>query len=510
MASLAFSALVQCFDPASGDDKLVRSHIHIEGSQGPSDLPAAIQAALKRYWGYDHLRSPQAEVIDCLLHQRDALVVLPTGFGKSLCFQLPAIVNRGTTLVVSPLVALMEDQVRQLQARQLEAAALHSQMSPAAKRNVLRQLDAGHLRLLYLSPETLLSPPIWSRIERRSFPIAGTIVDEAHTVAAWGLSFRPDFMRLGAVRPSDRPFPIAAFTATAEPDVQGLLRQVLRLHNPLVVRASPVKRNIALQVKVAWTPASRVKQVATYIADHPQQSGLVYARTRTSCIDLAQKLTGMGFDAVVYHGGTSDRERRRLEAEWLRGERQFLVCTNAFGMGIDLPTVRWVVHYQPPPTVVDYVQEVGRAGRDRRFAEALLLVSEPTGLLDDSDRQLNRFFQMQARELLAQALELLKHLPQQGSYQETVRQFGPKTTLALAQLQRLGYLKWQTPFQFCLQKMAGDRQNDRRQPRVVSQWSATDGMEFLRTKGCRWQAISTALGYKNEHPCGTCDNCLRR
>ncbi|WP_026101030.1 RecQ family ATP-dependent DNA helicase [Synechococcus sp. PCC 7336] len=467
-------------------------------------LPAELLTVLQRHWGYDRLRSPQAEVIHSLLEGRDALVILPTGFGKSLCFQLPAILQTGTTLVISPLVALMEDQVGQLRQRRLSAAALHSQLPPQERRQVLRQLDAGQLRLLYLSPETLLSPPMWSRLQQGQIAIAGAIIDEAHTVAAWGTSFRPDFMRLGAVRRGlSRSFPLAAFTATADRDTQQLLRRVLHLRDPLVVRASPERTNIRLQVRYAWTPAGRLQQLAKFIQQQQGTAGLVYARTRATCGELVQKLAKRGLFAAAYHGGLGTEERRRLEREWLNGDRPFLVCTNAFGMGIDRPAVRWIAHFQPPPTIADYVQEVGRAGRDGKPATALMLASEPTGLLDGGDRQLQQYFRQQGTTLERQAERLRTRLPERGQYEAAISKHGPAAKLALAQLHRSGHLEWDDPFSFRLQSPPARQSH----PTRVALSGAVE--QLATTRHCRWQVVSKALGYCGDRPCGTCDNCTR-
>ncbi|MFS8808659.1 DEAD/DEAH box helicase, partial [Synechococcus sp. R6-10] len=207
-----------------------------------------IQRALKQHWGYETLRPPQDQVIRALLDKRDALVVLPTGFGKSLCFQLVALLQTGVTLVVSPLIALMEDQVQDLWKRKLPAACLHSELDPALRKRVLKALEENRLRLLYLGPETLFSPPVWQRLQQPQVHINGLIVDEAHTLVHWGGSFRPDYRRLGLLRPALAPvkpsFPIAAFTATADPQTCSRLSQILGLRDPEHIRADPLRANL--------------------------------------------------------------------------------------------------------------------------------------------------------------------------------------------------------------------------------------------------------------------------
>ena len=492
-------------------------------------MPASVRSALQRYWGFSQLRFPQADVIGALLEGQDALVVLPTGFGKSLCFQLPAIVQTGTTLVISPLIALMEDQASRLRQRGLVAEALHGQRQRHDKRRILLQLERGEIALLYLSPEMLFHPSVWQRLLQPSVKIAGAIVDEAHTVAEWGGSFRPAYMRLGAIRRGlGQQFPLAAFTATANRSIQAELHDVLELHDPLVVRASPRRENIRISIDVAWTLAGRRKRLVSFVRRHRQHAGLIYARTRKSCRELVDMLAARGLPTAAYHGGVGAEQRRRLEREWLSGERAFLVCTNAFGMGIDCPHVRWVAHFQPPANVTDYVQEIGRAGRDGQPANTLMLVSEPTGILDGSDRQLWQYLQHQRDSGERDARRLLAQLPERGEYEQLDRQ-SSTNALSLALLRRSGEISWEDPFHFVRQRR--QRRSDRAQASSRSAPSQPDSnrvhnpnrfqqqrcshqdctsiQQFISSRQCRWQALESSLGYTSGKPCGVCDNCCR-
>lgn len=470
-------------------------------------LPASVTTQLQRYWGFSQLRFPQADVIAALLEGRDALVVLPTGFGKSLCFQLPAIVQTGVTLVISPLIALMEDQARGLRQRGLNAEALHGQLDRHHKRRILSQLERGRLALLYLSPEMLFHASVWQRLQQPLVSITGAIVDEAHTVAEWGISFRPAYMRLGAIRRGlGRQFPVAAFTATANRATQALLQDVLELQNPLVVRASPRRDNIRIAVNVAWTPAGRRKQLMAFVRQHSRYTGLIYARTRNICQELAAMLSEQGLTTAAYHGGLGADRRRRLEQEWLSGTRPFLVCTNAFGMGVDCAHVRWVAHFQPPASVTDYVQEIGRAGRDGQPANALMLVSEPTGLLDSSDRQLWQYLQKQTIDAERQARQLLPQLPDLGMHERWVMA-SPTNALSLALLRQWGHIHWDDPFHFSRQKRSRPSSKPSPNQKRCSQKDRTSMQTVITSKQCRWQAIETALGYAASCPCKTCDNC---
>ena len=299
-----------------------------------------ITEKLKEVWGYDELRSPQREIIQCILEERDALIVMPTGGGKSLCFQIPALLTSGVTIIVSPLVALMENQVQELTEKGLPAGLLHSELPAANRRQTLQALANATLRLLYVSPETLLTPPVWSRLIEPSLKIDRLILDEAHCLVHWGETFRPTYRRLGAIRAAllqDRPvgskIAIAAFTATADPLSQQIIKQVLQLQNPAEFILNPHRPNLRLAIKSIYTPRGRREQLAKFIQQYPRQSGLVYVRTRQTSEDLAAWLSEKGDATAAYHAGLSPQARRTIEQAWLSGKLQYVVCTCAFGMG---------------------------------------------------------------------------------------------------------------------------------------------------------------------------------
>ncbi|BAT53759.1 ATP-dependent DNA helicase RecQ [Nostoc sp. NIES-3756] len=389
-----------------------------------------VRTTFKKIWGYEDFRPPQGEIVSSLLSQKDALIIMPTGGGKSICFQLPALLQTGLTLVVSPLVALMENQVQELHQRQQKAALLHSELSTSQRRATLQALEKQQLRLLYLSPETLLSPPVWERLCQPQLQINGIILDEAHCLVQWGETFRPAYRRLGAVRPAllkHKPpgtkISIAAFTATADPVAQKTIQTVLQLQQPEVFRLNPYRPNLQPTVRIAWTPRGRKQQLIKFIQNRPQQTGLIYVRTRRDSEDLAAWLSQMGYATASYHAGLGATERREVENQWLGGKIPFVVCTCAFGMGINKPDVRWVLHYHAPHLLSEYVQEIGRAGRDGKPAEALTLVSEPTGWLDSEDKQRQEFFQEKMRSQQQKAQQLIKKLPQQGEINAVTKQF---------------------------------------------------------------------------------------
>lgn len=298
-----------------------------------------VKAALQKIWGYENFRSPQGEIVQTLLAQRDALIIMPTGGGKSICFQLPALLQAGLTLVVSPLVALMENQVKELLERGIPAALLHSQLSTIQRQQTLRKLEQQQLKLLYLSPETLLSLPVWERLCQPNLKISTLALDEAHCLTQWGDTFRPAYSRLGAVRPAllkHKPpgtrITIAAFTATADPQAQQTIQRVLHLQQPQVFLHSPYRSNLHLSIQIAWTPRGRRQQLLGFIHTRLGQAGLVYVRSRRDGETLAEWLTQQGYKTAAYHAGLSPEERREIEAAWLSGAVLFVICTSAFGM----------------------------------------------------------------------------------------------------------------------------------------------------------------------------------
>ncbi|MBD2628155.1 RecQ family ATP-dependent DNA helicase [Trichormus variabilis] len=469
------------------------------------------KTALKQIWGYDDFRPPQGEIIRSLLSQKDALIIMPTGGGKSICFQLPALLKTGLTLVVSPLVALMENQVEELRQRNQKAALLHSELPANQRRATLQALEKQQLRLLYLSPETLLSPPVWEKLSHPQLQINGIILDEAHCLVQWGDTFRPAYRRLGAVRPAllkSKPpgtkISLAAFTATADPSAQKIISTVLQLQQPDIFQLNPYRNNLHLTVRIAWTPKGRKQQLLKFIENRPNQTGLIYVRTRKDSENLAEWLTEMGYKTASYHAGLGATERRAVEASWLGGKIPFVVCTCAFGMGINKSDVRWVIHFHAPHLLSEYVQEIGRGGRDGKPAEALTLISEPTGFLDSEDKQRQQFFEQQMIKQQQKAQQLAKKLPQQGEVSAVTRQF-PDAATALSLLHSSGQLQWLDPFHYAISAKSGS------QPQMQLQ-AAKQISEYLHTKKCRWQFLLNAFGFSKEAAnwrCGNCDNCKR-
>ena len=473
-----------------------------------------IRETLKRVWGYTDFRYPQEEIISSLLAGKDALVVLPTGGGKSICFQLPALFKVGLTLVVSPLVALMENQVSQLQKLGLPGALLHSELSRSEKKQTLNAISREELRLLYLSPETLLSPPVWQVISQSEIKITGLILDEVHCLVQWGTTFRPTYRRLGAVRrslltskPSGTKIAIAAFTATADPQSQRAIIQTLELKQPETFLVSPYRPNLSLNIQTVWTPRGRKQQTLKFIQARNNQSGLVYVRSRKDSQTLVDWFKSLNYSAAAYHAGLITQHRRNIERDWLRGKIQFVICTSAFGMGIDKSDVSWIVHFHAPELLAEYIQEVGRGGRNGNPADALTLISEPTGWLNPEDKQRSQFFSNQLQKQYQQARQVIKQLPTTGNI-NTISQEIPHSALALGILQSLGIIYWQDPFNYRKQSnsVSGNYLTSTQQ-----HWQQ-QMQQYLQTKQCRWRFLLLAFGFTNEatnFQCGNCDNCRR-
>ena len=323
---------------------------------------------LHSVFGFPDFRLGQAEIVQAVLEGRNTLAIMPTGGGKSLCFQLPALCRDGVTVVISPLIALMRDQVRALKAVGVEAGALTSGNTDEETKEVFAALDQGRLKLLYMAPERLASGATAALLRRVGCSLIA--VDEAHCVSQWGHDFRPDYLRIGELRRSLN-VPLAAFTATADEETRAEI--VTRLFDgeaPATFLRGFDRPNIHLAFAVKTGPR---EQILRFAAARKGQSGIVYCGTRAKTEVLAQALREAGHSSVAYHGGMEAEERRRVETRFQREDGLIVVATIAFGMGIDKPDIRWVAHADLPKSVEGYYQEIGRAGRDGLPAETLTL-----------------------------------------------------------------------------------------------------------------------------------------
>lgn len=330
----------------------------------------ALEQKLKEVFGYDTFRPHQREIAECFLSGRDSLAVLPTGAGKSLCYQLPAVVRDGLTVVVSPLIALMKDQVDQLTASGVAATFLNSTLNAGEARKRFAKLYAGEYRLLYLAPERLMLPDFLPKLGE--WGMRALAVDEAHCISEWGHDFRPEYRRLREVREAFRDLPLLALTATATPRVREDIREQLELRDPEIFIASFNRPNLTYRV----VPKSKAAaQVVKFVKGREGDAGIVYAQSRRGAESLASALCEAGIRALPYHAGLGAGERTANQEAFLRDEAQVVCATIAFGMGINKPNVRFVIHADLPKNVESYYQETGRAGRDGLPSECLLLYS---------------------------------------------------------------------------------------------------------------------------------------
>ena len=337
----------------------------------PANLsPDALDGALQRHFGIDAFRTGQREVIESVLADRDALVVMPTGSGKSLCYQLPAMVKEGLTLVVSPLIALMKDQVDGLRARGLPAACINSTISASGQKERLLAARRGALKLLFIAPERFRVVAFMEAL--RETKIALLAIDEAHCISQWGHDFRPDYLRLGEVREALGMPTTVALTATATPFVRDDIIKQLRLRDTEAMVFGFERDNLYFQVSHAPSHRSKVAATAA-LANHAGGGGIVYCSTRKQVEKLAPQLAAAGLRVGAYHAGLKDLERELVQNRFMKDAFDVLVATNAFGMGVDKSDLRFVVHNNMPGSLEAYYQEAGRAGRDQHPAHCLLL-----------------------------------------------------------------------------------------------------------------------------------------
>jgi ATP-dependent DNA helicase RecQ len=336
--------------------------------QPPPGSPADARAVLRDVFGYETFRPLQREIIEHVAGGGDAFVLMPTGGGKSLCYQVPALLRPGTAIVVSPLISLMKDQVDALVGNGVAAAFYNSSMEEGQARRTLARLHAGELDLLYVAPERLMTDSFLERL--RAIPLALFAIDEAHCVSQWGHDFRPEYIALGRLREVFPGVPVIALTATADDTTRADVIDKLGLAGAALFAAGFDRPNIRYTVVAKSTPA---EQLLAFLRARPGDSGIVYCLSRKRTEEVAARLADTGVRAAAYHAGLPSAERTRVQDAFLRDEVDVVVATVAFGMGIDKPDVRFVVHHDMPKNLEGYYQETGRAGRDGMPAEALLL-----------------------------------------------------------------------------------------------------------------------------------------
>ncbi|MDQ6422326.1 DNA helicase RecQ [Paenibacillus sp. LHD-117] len=365
---------------------------------------------LKQIYGFDSFRKGQEEIISGIVEGSDTLAILPTGGGKSVCYQLPALLLPGTTLVISPLISLMKDQVDSLRRLGVSAAFLNSSLGAAEYREVLRSAMQGEYKLLYIAPERLDSAMFGSLSEQLQIPLIA--IDEAHCVSQWGHDFRPSYRQLAGWigRMPNRPL-VAAFTATATPEVADDIEAMLRLNRPRRYVTGFARPNLALSVV---TGVDKKRFLAQFLKERAEQSGIIYTATRKETEEVCGMLQASGIEAGKYHGGMGDAERAEAQEAFRFDRSRVMVATNAFGMGIDKPNVRFVLHWQMPGDLESYYQEAGRAGRDGEESDCILL-------FEPADMQVQRFLIEQGSgDTERKSIQLAK-LHQMMNYSRTQR-----------------------------------------------------------------------------------------
>jgi ATP-dependent DNA helicase RecQ len=476
--------------------------------------------ALQKYFGMPAFRAPQGDIIRAVLEKKDTLVVMPTGGGKSLCFQLPALLLPGVTLVVSPLIALMKDQVDALQARGLPAGLLNSSQTLEQQRETLDAIRNRTLKLVYVAPERFRSKSFLNALPRDAISLFA--IDEAHCLSQWGHDFRPDYMRLGQARKAIGNPPCIALTATATPDVQLDIKKSLEMNDPAEFVAGFSRDNLSFKVRQTSSDKDKLQALQALIKQHT--TGIIYCATRKSVDAVARKIEHLTSSVIRYHGGLSVRDRSAAQEQFMNGGANIVVATNAFGMGIDRSDIRFVCHYEMPGSVEAYYQEGGRAGRDGKPSVCEMLFSY-------ADKRVQDFFIDGAnpgKALIAETFDLLcaesnEHhevrLPVDDLCERVGRKVNPMAvSTAISILARQG---WIERFDIPGKRLKGTRikqlgQSGSSLPidgEALAIKAARDEerlktvINFSYAQTCRQKWILDYFGELNGENCKRCDNC---
>ena len=470
-----------------------------------------LRRVAREQFGWPSLRPGQFKPMRAVLRRHDALVVLPTGAGKSAIYQIPAVLLPGPTVVVSPLLALQQDQIAALNERddpKIRAVRVSSAETPNQQRAAIEELRAGRAEFLFITPEQLSDPERLAEV--RALKPGLVAVDEAHCISAWGHDFRPDYLQLGdLIKRIGRP-PVLALTATASPPVRDDIVERLHLHRPEIHVSGLDRRNLFLEGAYCPDEDYRWRRL-TALLDEGGRPGIVYVATRRAAEELAGRLRKAGYGAEFYHGGMASGLREQRHEAFTDDKIDIMVATSAFGMGIDKANIRWVAHVALPDSPDSYFQEIGRAGRDDEPARALLLWRS-------EDEGIQRFFSggtpdlVEMRELAA----ALRTGPRTKAELREKTRLGPrKLGQMLGLLEQVGAAtigsgnRWTVPVFAPLPAAAADAALAEHERQQSVQRSRTDMMRgFAETRGCRTQVLLAYFGEVLKKPCGHCDNCV--
>ncbi|HEY2614148.1 MAG TPA: RecQ family ATP-dependent DNA helicase [Chthoniobacterales bacterium] len=477
--------------------------------------------ALEKYFGFREFLDAQEEVISAIRGGADALVVMPTGGGKSLCYQLPALLMEGTTVVVSPLIALMKDQVDALERRGIAATLINSSLGQDEQRERIRALARGEFKLVYIAPERFRSRSFVEALGQ--ITIALFAVDEAHCLSMWGHDFRPDYFRLAQVLETLGQPQVAAFTATATPEVRRDILTHLSLREPREFVAGFARPNLKLLIRQVANDAQKYERLHALIREN--KTGIIYCSTRKRVEAVAETLKVAKISSILYHGGMNDEEREQAQNEFMQGRRDIVVATNAFGMGIDRADIRFVAHFDVPGSVEAYYQEAGRAGRDGEAATCELFFNH-------ADTRVQEFFIEGSNppvEFIVQTYEMLRRAAaEKDEIQLSIRDMGARlgsekndmmVSSSLHVLDREGYIdRFDIPgrrvrgtrllqpqvrgpqLKLDVAKLREKERRDRAKLKLM--------IDFAYARSCRQQAILRYFGQSDPARCGNCDICL--
>ena len=486
--------------------------------QADAPIRETMKVALEKHFGFKDFLDAQADVVEAILRGRDALVVMPTGGGKTLCYQLPALMREGVTIVVSPLIALMKDQLDALEQRGIPATLINSTLTLDTQRQRMRLIKEQAFKLVYVAPERFRSRSFLSAL--KAIPISLFAVDEAHCLSQWGHDFRPDYFRLGEVAEELGRPQIAAFTATATPEVRRDILERLGLRDPAEFIAGFARPNLSLTVRMTGNEAEKHMHLRRIIKEN--HTGIIYCATRKRVEYVAALLASWKIRHVAYHAGLSDQERESAQEAFIRREADVAVATNAFGMGIDRGDIRFVVHYEIPGSLEAYYQEIGRAGRDGE-ASACELFYLP------ADTRIQEFFLEGANPSLPFIYRLWHFLcaeaDQKNEVHWTLKEMADRldgeggemaVSAAISLLQHSG----------CIERIdvPGSRRRLTRildpslvelpideealQEKAETDWAKWRRMtDFVKARQCRQEMILHYFGEAHSQPCGVCDNC---